>query len=100
MKNTIYYIALIIILTACGNGPPSSPTSNTTSKVYPCDANIAAEMASMSTPNLVGLGEPDTTTYSTTGNQHTIIYQFSIARQRITIEYNNSGQCRETVETY
>jgi len=98
MKNTTYYL-VPILLAACGAGNPDSIPATTTSKVYPCDPGIAAEMAVMSSPYLLGLGEPDTTTYTSTGNLHTIIYQFSIARQRITLLYNTS-QCKETVETY
>lgn len=98
MKHILYIP--IILLSACGAGDPNPTANLTTTKVYPCDASIVAEMATMPTPNLLGLGEPDTTTYSTTGNQNTMIYQFDIARERITFLYNTSGQCRETVETF
>jgi hypothetical protein len=95
----ILYIS-IAALSACGAGDPDSTANSVTSKVYPCNAAIVAEMATMITPNMLGLGEPDTTTYSTTGNQHTMIYQFNIARERITFLYNTSGQCQETVENF
>ena len=96
MKQKPYILLLFTLLTACGAGDPTN--INTIPKVYLCDANIVAQMATMTTPYVGGLGEPDSITYTTTGNQHIMIYQFSIARQRITFEYNTSGQCRETVE--
>lgn len=95
MKQKLYILILFTLLNACGAGDPNN---NTVSKVYPCDASIVAEMATMTTPYVGELGEPDSITYITTGNQHTMVYQFSIARERITFEYNTSGQCRETVE--
>jgi hypothetical protein len=99
MKQKLYILILLTLLTACGAGDPTrDPNNNTISKVYLCDANIVAQMAAMPTPYVGGLGEPDSITYTTTGNQRIMIYQFSIARQRITFEYNTSGQCRETVE--
>ena len=100
MKNTITYLISIIILTACGAGSPDLPSSNTTSKVYLCDASIVSITATFQESYFLGLGVPDTTTYVTSGQLHTIIYQFSIAKTRIKFEYNTSGQCKQTVETY
>ena len=103
---------LLLLLAGCGAGDPSAsaklPSGTNTStqpllpppKIYPCDASIVAIMATFEEPYLMGLGAPDTTTYITSGQMHTIIYQFNIPRQRITLEYNTSGQCRETVETF
>lgn len=53
-------------------------------------------MSTMSTPNLLGLGEPDTTTYSTTGQNHLLKYDFFLAKMTIEFEYN-AVYCRETV---
>ena len=52
----------------------------------------------MAGPSLLGLGEPDTTTYSTTGQNHLLIYEFKLARERITFEWN-ANYCSERVET-
>jgi len=50
----------------------------------------------MTGPYLLGLGEPDTTTYSTTGQNHILKYDFVLARTSIEFEYN-TVYCRETV---
>jgi hypothetical protein len=81
-----------IALTACGGRPPD--TVNT--KTYGCDSQIVAVMATMTTPNVLGLGAPDTTTYTTSGQNHVLIYEFKLARQTITFEYN-TNYCGETV---
>ena len=57
MKTLITTIS--IVLAACGAG---APTDTANSKTYPCDSQIVAVMATMTTPNVLGLGEPDTTT--------------------------------------
>ena len=104
MKTTTTTLLLLalLLLTGCGAGDDPSHTAQLPSgpapaKIYPCDAGIVAVMATFEEPYLLGLGAPDTTTYITSGQMHTIIYQFNIPRQRITLEYNASGQCRETV---
>ena len=90
---------LTLGLTACGAGAPTNTAPNTTVKTYPCDAGIVAIMATMSTPNLLGLGEPDTTTYSTTGQNHLLKYDFVLAKTTIEFEYN-INYCRQTVTTH
>ena len=89
----ILILTLSCALTACGGGEHT--TVNT--RVYGCDSSIVSIMATMPTPNLLGLGEPDTTTYSTTGQNHLMIYDFHLQRERITFEWN-ANYCRETVE--
>ena len=110
MKTTItttgFLLLALLLLAGCGAGDPShtqqlpSGPAPAPPKIYPCDASIVAVMATFEEPYLLGLGAPDTTTYITSGQMHTIIYQFNIPRQRITLEYNKGGQCRETVETF
>jgi len=95
MKTLIITLTLTAGLTACGAGAPTTPTT-TTVKTYPCDASIVAIMSTMSTPNLLGLGEPDSTTYSTTGQNHLLKYDFVLAKTTIEFEYN-TVYCRETV---
>jgi hypothetical protein len=90
MKTLITF--LFIMLTSCGGTEEN--TANT--KTYPCDSQIVAVMATMTTPNVLGLGEPDTTTYTTSGQNHVLIYEFKLARQTITFEYN-TNYCGETV---
>jgi len=98
MKTLIITLTLTALLTACGAGAPSNTAPNTTVtvKTYPCDASIVAIMSTMPTPNLLGLGEPDTTTYSTTGQNHILKYDFVLAKMTIEFEYN-TVYCRETV---
>ena len=96
MKTLIITLTLTAGLTACGAGAPSTTAPNTTVKTYPCDAGIVAVMSTMSTPNLLGVGEPDTTTYSTTGQNHLLKYDFVLAKISIEFEYN-AVYCRETV---
>ena len=108
MKQTLILLSTVLLtlmITGCGAGDPSTATAKLPSgtpapKVYACDASIVAVMATFEEPYLMGLGAPDTTTYITAGQIRTIIYEFLIPRQRITIEYNTSGQCKETVETF
>lgn len=115
MKTNTYYhyirllvqVCICVIIAGCGAGADPKLPSGTTNtaittppKIYPCDAAIVAVMATFEEPYLMGLGAPDTTTYITSGKMHTIIYQFNIPRQRITLEYNTSGQCKETVEMF
>ena len=83
-----------ILLSACGAGAPANSTN---SKTYPCDSQIVAIMATMPTPNLLGLGEPDTTTYTNMGQNHVMIYEFHLEHERITFEYN-ANYCSERVE--
>ena len=83
-----------ILLSACGAGAPANSTN---SKTYPCDSQIVAIMATMPTPNLLGLGEPDTTTYTNMGQNHIMIYEFHLQHERITFEYN-TNYCSEQVE--
>ena len=82
-------------LTACGAGAPSDTTN---SKTYSCDSEIVAVMATMSTPFVMGLGAPDTTTYTTQGQNHVMIYEFYLEHERISFEYN-TNYCSERVET-
>lgn len=103
MKQTLILLSTILMLTGCGAGDPTTtklPDGTPPPKVYPCDANIVTIMATFEEPYLMGLGAPDRTTYITSGQMRTIIYEFLIPRQRITIEYNTSGQCKETVEAF
>jgi len=90
--------SVFLLETACGGGDHANTASTVNTKVYGCDSSIVSIMATMSTPNLLGLGEPDTTTYSTTGQNHLMIYDFHLERERITFEWN-VNYCRETVET-
>jgi hypothetical protein len=85
-----------IALTACGNGAPTMTASAVEVKTYGCDSSIVAIMSTMGEPSLLGLGVPDTTTYSTTGQNHILAYDFTLARTRIEFEYN-INYCRETV---
>jgi len=85
-----------IALTACGNGAPATTTSAVEVKTLGCDSSIVAIMSTMGEPSLLGLGVPDTTTYSTTGQNHMLTYDFTLARTRIEFEYN-SNYCSETV---
>ena len=55
-------------------------------------------MATMSTPFVMGLGAPDTTTYTTQGQNHVMIYDFVLEHERISFEYN-ANYCMERVET-
>ena len=98
MKLTITLLSTGILLTACGAGAPAENSTTATIKTYPCDAAIVAIMSTMSSPNLLGLGEPDTTTYSTTGQNHMMKYDFVLAKTTIEFEYN-AVYCRETVRT-
>lgn len=91
MKHLI--LTSILALTACGNGAPT----NSTSKTYGCDSSIVAIMSTMGEPSLLGLGVPDSTLYSTTGQNHLLVYTFTLASERITFEYN-ANYCRETVD--
>jgi hypothetical protein len=86
---------LLTLVTACGGHSPD--TANI--KTYPCDSQIVAIMATMPTPNLLGLGEPDTVTYTTQGINHIMIYDFHAQHERITFEYN-TNYCSERVEIY
>ena len=56
-------------------------------------------MATMTTPFVMGLGAPDTTTYTTQGINHVMIYDFHAQHERITFEYN-TNYCSERVEIY
>jgi len=87
-------LTTILALTACGDGAPT----NSNSKTSGCDSSIVATMSTMGEPFLLGLGVPDTTTYSTTGQNHILMYTFNLEKQRITFEYN-VNYCRETVES-
>jgi hypothetical protein len=105
MKQTLILLSalLTLMITGCGAGDPTTiklPSGTPPPKIYACDASIVAVMATFEEPYLMGLGAPDRTTYITSGQMRTIIYEFLIPRQRITIEYNTSGQCKETVETF
>ena len=91
MKTLITITSLA--LTACGGTP--ADTAN--SKTYPCDSQIVAVMATMTGPYLVGLGAPDTTTYTTSGQNHIMTYEFHLEHERITFEYN-ANYCSERVE--
>jgi len=82
-----------IALTACGGQPQD--TANT--KTYGCDSNIVSIMATMTSPYVMGLGEPDTVTYTTQGINHVMIYEFHALHERITFEYN-TNYCMERVE--
>jgi len=94
MKLTITLL-LTSLLAACGAGAPVDTTAITV-KNYPCDPAILTVMSTMTGPYLLGLGEPDTTTYSTTGQNHILKYDFVLARTSIEFEYN-TVYCRETV---
>ena len=91
MKTLITF--LTILLTSCGGTSPD--TANT--KTYGCDSQIVAVMATMTTPFVMGLGAPDTTTYTTSGQNHIMIYEFHLQHERITFEYN-TNYCSERVE--
>ena len=93
MKTLITF--LTILLTSCGGTEEN--TANT--KTYPCDSQIVAVMATMPTPFVMGLGAPDTTTYTTQGINHVMIYDFHAQHERITFEYN-TNYCSERVEIY
>ena len=86
MKTLIPIVALILntLLTSCGGTAAS--TVNT--KTYPCDSEIVAVM---------GLGAPDTTTYTMQGINHVMTYEFNALHERITFEYN-TNYCSEQVE--
>lgn len=86
---------LSIALTACGAGAPAN-TAN--SKTYGCDSTIVSIMATMTAPYVMGLGEPDTVTYSKLGINHVMTYEFHAQHERITFEYN-TNYCSERVET-
>ena len=92
MKTLITTIS-VILLTACGGTPNN--TANT--KTYGCDSQIVAIMATMTGPFVMGLGEPDTVTYTTQGINHIMIYEFHSQHERITFEYN-TNYCSERVE--
>ena len=92
MKHLIYIA--IFTLSACGSGAPES----TTAKTYGCDSSIVDIMSTMGEPFLLGLGVPDSTVYSTAGQNHVLTYTFLLAKQQISFEYN-ANYCRETVET-
>lgn len=94
MKLTITLILTLVSLLACGDG--SHTQTAPVIKTYPCDSSIVAVMSTMGEPSLLGLGVPDTTTYTSTGQNHTLAYDFTLARTRIEFEYN-SNYCRETV---
>ena len=52
----------------------------------------------MTAPYVMGLGEPDTVTYSKLGINHVMTYEFHAQHERITFEYN-TNYCSERVET-
>ena len=54
-------------------------------------------MATMNKPFVMGLGAPDTTKYTTRGQNHIMIYEFHSQHERITFEYN-TNYCSERVE--
>jgi len=92
MKTLITTVS--IVLSACGAG---APVDTTNSKTYSCDSQTVSVMATMSTPFVMGLGAPDTTTYTTQGQNHIMIYEFHLEHERITFEYN-ANYCSERVE--
>jgi hypothetical protein len=96
MKLTITLILTLVSLLACGDGSHTQTAPVAVIKTYPCDSSIVAVMSTMGEPSLLGLGVPDTTTYTSTGQNHTLAYDFTLARTRIEFEYN-SNYCRETV---
>ena len=102
LLNTSVITVMSVALVGCGAGDSrgantAASTANITVKTLGCDSQIVAIMSTMSTPFLGGLGEPDTTTYSTTGQNHILIYEFKLARERITFEYN-PNYCSQRVE--
>jgi hypothetical protein len=100
LKNILLITTVTSVMTGCGAGDSrgaNTATANITVKTLGCDSAIVAIMSTMSTPFLGGLGEPDTTTYSTTGQNHILIYEFRLARERITFEYN-PNYCSQRVE--
>lgn len=99
LNTTVTAVTAVTISTLTGCGGGDSRGSNSTNvKTYGCDSQIVAIMATMTTPNVLGLGEPDTTTYSTSGQNHILIYEFRLQKKRITFEYN-PNYCSETLET-
>jgi len=97
MKHTklFFILALMAQLAACGGGDHvSAPDAN--QRITGCDSGVVAVMATMGAPNLMGMGAPDTTTYSTSGQNHVLIYQFQLARTTYEFEYN-ANYCRMTV---
>jgi len=91
---TLITLTALTLFTSCGG-----PAANTAdSKTYPCDAAIVAVMATMTSPFVMGLGEPDTITYTTQGINHVMTYDFHLLHERITFEYN-VNYCSERVET-
>jgi len=92
---SITTLTAALVLSACGAGAPADSTN---SKTYPCDSNIVSIMATMSSPFVMGLGEPDTITYSKLGINHVMTYEFHALHERITFEYN-TNYCSERVET-
>jgi hypothetical protein len=87
-------ILLTMLIASCGGQEQS--TANV--KTYPCDSEIVAIMATMTSPFVMGLGAPDTTTYTTQGINHIMTYDFHALHERITFEYN-TNYCSERVET-
>jgi hypothetical protein len=97
MKHTklFFILTLAAQLTACGGGDQPQPNQRITG----CDSGVVAVMATMGAPNLMGMGEPDTTTYSTSGQNHVLIYEFVLAKTTYLFEYN-ANYCRMTVTTH
>lgn len=95
MKTPTTTFTLALILSACGGGDhASAPQAN--QRITGCDSSVVAVMATMGAPDLMGMGAPDTTTYSTSGQNHVLIYEFVLARTRYEFEYN-ANYCRMTV---
>jgi hypothetical protein len=82
-----------LALAACGGTEPDTVTTRT----YACDSQTMAVMATMTAPFVMGLGAPDTVTYSTLGINHVMTYEFRALHERITFEYN-TNYCSERVE--
>jgi hypothetical protein len=92
---TLITIVATTVLVACG--AQNQDTGH--SKTYGCDSSIVAIMSTMAGPSLLGLGAPDRTTYTTQGQNHMLIYEFTLEKKRIEFEYN-ANYCRETVTDF
>ena len=87
-----FILALAAQVAACGGG--DQPQAN--QRITACDSGVVAVMATMAAPDLMGMGEPDTTTYTTAGQNHVLIYEFVLARTTYEFEYN-ANYCSLTV---
>ena len=87
-----YTILLSIVLTACGGGE-SVNTPVTTG----CVSTIVSELASMASPQFVGYGLPDSTTfYPVQHGEHQVVYVFESIHKQLIFVWTDQGMCLET----